>query len=85
MTNDLDARVVQHYQSRGNSESFAGRYHCYNLVYYEHYQYVNDAIAREKEIKGWSRKKKLELIAADNPLFEVLNERILEKWPPDKF
>ena len=47
MTNNLQRRLTEHYQSRGKPETFTGRYYCYNLVYYEWYRYVDNAIIRE--------------------------------------
>jgi len=58
VTNDLKLRLKQHYQNRGTKKSFAGRYYCYKLIYYETYVNINQAIAREKEIKDMSRKKR---------------------------
>jgi putative endonuclease len=72
VTNDLSVRIQQHYENRGNKESFAGRYYCYNLIYYERFQYINDAIAREKEIKKWRREKKEKLISSMNPKWDFL-------------
>ena len=51
VTNDLSQRVIEHYLTRGENKTFAGRCFCYWLVYYEDFQYVDDAIAREKEVK----------------------------------
>lgn len=62
VTNDLKRRVQQHRQNRGNSSTFAGRYFCHKLVYYEMYGEVKQAFAREKEIKNMSRKLKEALI-----------------------
>ncbi len=72
MTNDLNARMAQHFENRGNPETFAGKYYCYNLLYWEGFQYVKQAIAREKEIKGWTREKKAALIATTNPKWQFL-------------
>ena len=47
------------------------------LIYYEVHQYVNNAIAREKELKKWSRKKKEELIAISNPQWLSLNKNFI--------
>ena len=72
ITNDIYTRILQHYQNRGNKKSFAGRYYCYKLIYYERYSDVHIAIEREKEIKDLSREKKLNLIKEVNPGFNTL-------------
>jgi putative endonuclease len=82
MTNDLEQRMIEHYLNRGNQKTFAGKYYCYCLVYWEDFSWVQDAIAREKEIKGWVRRKKLELIKKDNPQLNFLNVGIVSNWPP---
>ncbi|QDK77632.1 GIY-YIG nuclease family protein [Spirosoma sp. KCTC 42546] len=76
MTNDLVRRLQEHYESRGQSEKFAGQYYCYNLVYWEFHKYVRNAIDREKEIKGWRREKKVALIESMNPEWKTLNTEI---------
>ena len=81
VTNSLENRLLEHYLNRGNPKSFAGRFYCYNLLYYEHHQYINNAISREKEIKKFSKKRKRELISTMNPEFNFLNKTIME-WPP---
>jgi putative endonuclease len=58
VTNDLRVRLMQHYENRGTKNSFAGRYYCYKLIYYEYFSDIKQALSREKEIKGWSGKKK---------------------------
>ena len=73
VTNDVRRRIQEHFDNRGNPSTFAGRYFCYNLVYYEAFDQINGAIAREKEIKGWTRAKKNALIEADNPQWLTLN------------
>ena len=80
-TNNLPQRIVEHYLNRGSSKSFAGKYYCSNLLYYEVYQYVYNAMDREKEIKGWTRIKKLNLIKSENPKLKFLNNEIMV-WPP---
>ena len=82
VTNNLEQRIIEHYLNKGNQSSFTGKYYCYFLVYYESHQYINDAIAREKQIKGWSRKKKEQLIESFNPEWKFLNFEIFQKWPP---
>jgi putative endonuclease len=56
-----------------NKRSFAGLYKCIYLLYFEEYQHIHHAIAREKEIKGWSRGKKIDLIKTTNPELTFLN------------
>ncbi len=84
VTNNLVLRIIQHWRNRGMSQSFTGRYFCYNLIYFEEFRYINEAIAREKEIKGWRREKKEELIKTKNPTWEFLNSTVCGSWPPLK-
>lgn len=65
VTNNLFERVQQH--KAGINEGFTKRYHCHKLVYYEEYQYIDEAIAREKQLKKWRRAKKEALIHEFNP------------------
>ena len=73
MTNKLSLRLKQHQENKGDSETFAGRYYCYNLIYYEAYKTALEAIKREKELKKWSRAKKESLINSVNPEWTFLN------------
>ncbi|MEY3248349.1 MAG: hypothetical protein RL742_392 [Bacteroidota bacterium] len=82
ITNDLNRRLAEHYANRGNQNTFAGRYYCNNLVYYEEHLYVETAIHREKEIKSLSRDKKEALIQSFNPEWKFLNTQICGAWPP---
>ena len=68
--NDLLARVEQH--RTGEYDGFTKKYKIQRLVYFERFQYVGNAIAREKELKGWLREKKIALIVAENPTWEDL-------------
>lgn len=77
MTNALEQRLIEHYIDRIERKTFTGKYNCHFLIYYESYRYVNDAIAREKEIKGWLRIKKEALIQNFNPEWKFLNEELL--------
>lgn len=74
MTNNLKVRLNQHKENIiiGN-KTFASKYNLEFLVYYEKYTWVQEAIAREKELKKWRREKKLNLIKEFNPTFEFLN------------
>jgi putative endonuclease len=65
VTNDLVRRVRQH--RNGRSGGFATKYHCCKLVQYEVYRDSYNAIAREKQIKAGSRRRKVELIEQMNP------------------
>jgi putative endonuclease len=84
VTNNLQQRIVEHYQNRGQPQTFCGRYNVYYLLYFESGRYINDAIAREKEIKGWRREKKMQLIATTNAELNFLNKELFGKWPPDE-
>ncbi len=65
VTNDLERRVWQHrHKVLGG---FTAKYDVSRLVWFELHSQVDDAIAREKQIKGWSRGKKLALIEGENP------------------
>ena len=64
VTNDLERRVAEHRAGRGGA--FTARYAIDRLVYIEEHPRAADAIAREKELKGWRREKKLRLVEATN-------------------
>ena len=70
VTGFLRARILQH--KAGATDGFTQRYHITRLVYYETFRYVNNAIARETQIKKWRREKKVALIEASNPAWEDL-------------
>lgn len=77
VTNDLKRRLKEHWEDgQEKRQTFTGRYFCYNLIYYEYFQYIEQAIARETEIKKWSRAKKEALIAQRNPQWLFLNDQI---------
>ena len=71
VTNDLDRRVEQHRSKL--VPGFTSKYNITQLVYWEAYNDVRDAIAREKEIKGWLRKKKIAMIESVNPQWDDLS------------
>lgn len=75
VTNNIQRRIKEHYENRGKFKTFAGRYFCYELIYYESYHFINEAIDREKEIKDLSRASKIELVRTFNP---KLNKIIIE-------
>ena len=70
VTSDLRARIDAH--RREKADGFTARYHLWRLVYAEAFTYVRDAIAREKQLKGWRRSKKIALIEAQNPTWADL-------------
>lgn len=70
VTNDLTRRVNEHKQGLGSG--FTHKYRVTRLVYFEEFAEVRDAIAREKEIKGWRRSRKISLIESRNPTWEDL-------------
>ena len=72
VTGDLFRRVMQH--KRGEIAGFTHRYKINRLVYYQEFQYVNNAIRREKVVKGWLRAKKIALIERENPTWDDLAE-----------
>ncbi len=73
VTNNLELRVKQHKAAR-DPRSFTDRYKIDHLVYFERFQYVEDAIRRETQIKGWLRLKKIALIVQHNPTWRDLSE-----------
>jgi putative endonuclease len=76
VTNDIARRVVEHREGKGGG--FTSRYKVTRLIYVEETSDVVDAIQREKQIKGWDRKKKLDLIATLNPRWDDLGDDLLE-------
>jgi putative endonuclease len=68
VTNKLQRRMIEHRQ--GLVPGFTSRYKIFRLVHCEQFADIRDAIAREKEIKGWRREKKICLIERDNPTWQ---------------
>ena len=73
VTSDLAARIDAH--RRKKADGFTARYHLWRLVYAEAFTYVRDAIAREKQLKGWRRDRKVALIETHNPDWNELTLR----------
>ena len=71
ITNTLDRRTIEH-KWKSNRNSFTSRYNINHLLYFEEYDNPTDAIRREKQLKGWTRKKKIDLIMKVNPGMEDL-------------
>ena len=72
MTNNLVRRVLEH--KNKEIKGFTGKYNVDKLVYSEKYEDVNEAIKREKQLKKWNRKWKLELIESVNPTWYDYSE-----------
>lgn len=70
-TSNLELRVTQH--KCDELDGFSKTYQCHRLVYFEHFQNATTAIAREKQLKGWSRTKKITLIKSANPAWADLS------------
>ena len=68
VTSNLYLRVMQH--KEGTFEGFTADYGCKRLLYFEGYDDIRTAITREKQLKGWRREKKRNLIRAINPEFK---------------
>lgn len=76
MTNNLNERLYFHCNPDANSKHFTTKYKCFFLIYFERFEDVNQAIDREKQLKGWTREKKEMLIKEINPNWEFLNNKI---------
>ena len=74
VTSDLKKRVWQHKEKL--IEGFTKKYHVDKLVYYEVFADIREAIAREKQIKGGSRQKKVDLIQGMNPVWRDLYDEL---------
>ena len=70
VTSDIYIRVQQH--KNGTFEGFSKEHGCIRLLYYEAHESILESIAREKQLKGWRREKKLNLIRTQNPTFKDL-------------
>ena len=89
ITGDIYRRTWEH--ENDVNPGFIRDYKVHRLVYYESFKYVNNAIDREKSIKGWLRRKKIALIEAENPTWEDLSasrfdgKHVLRFAQDDKF
>ena len=76
VTNDLSARLYWHQNPEAISKHFTTKYKCFYLIYFENFKDIESAIKREKQIKGWTRKKKEILISGFNSSWRFLNDEI---------
>ena len=74
VTNELERRANEH--SLGRGSAFARQYNAHKVIYFEAYPDPQSAIAREKQLKNWSRQKKEALIAETNPEWRDLLEEM---------
>lgn len=71
-TNDLERRLIEH--QNGEGANFTRKHLPVELVYYEEFDRIDDAFYREKQVQGWSRKKKEALIKGENNTLHELSE-----------
>jgi putative endonuclease len=76
VTKNLLHRIAQHRQNKAHS--FSSRYKTHRLVYYERFQYINNAIAREKYLKHFTRQEKIALVESTNRTWEDLAAETLQ-------
>lgn len=76
-TNDIIRRTIEH--KYGCGSEFTKKYKLNFLIYYEEYQFVDEAIAREKQLKGWKRDKKVKLIKSVNPKIIDLSDELFKE------
>jgi len=79
MTSNLERRVYEHKNEM--VEGFSKKYRCHRLVYFESFDEVLKAIDREKQLKRWSRTKKIRLIERQNPTWEDLAAELFTMHP----
>jgi putative endonuclease len=72
VTNDLVRRVHEHKQ--GLTRGFTSRYRITRLVYFEEFADIRDAIAREKQVKAWTRARRINLVEGRNPCWRDFAE-----------
>ncbi len=81
VTGGIDYRMERHINGEGSK--FTAKFKLKLLVYYEEFQYINDAIAREKQLKNWHRQWKINLIEENNPNWENLWSGMLKQVQHD--
>jgi len=74
VTSTLEARVWQHINNEGSE--FVKKYKLYDLVYFEHFERITDAIDREKQLKRWHKDWKINLIKSVNPEMKDLKDQL---------
>ena len=74
VTGNIEARVWQQINNEGFE--FVKKYKLYDLMYYEHFENIVDAINREKQLKNWHKEWKINLIKSENPEMKDLKEQL---------
>ena len=82
VTNDLQRRIYEHKNKL--ITGFTRKYNLNKLIYFEHFENINDAIKREKQLKKWNRSWKEELINKENPKWNDLYNEISDRVGDDK-
>ena len=82
VTNSLQRRVLQHKEKR--VPGFTQKYNVTQLVYFQQFTDIRYAIRREKQIEGWLRSKKIDLIETDNPGWEDLAVKLFPPFPKNE-
>jgi putative endonuclease len=77
MTNNLKHRTATHRKQL--SGTYTARYSIHRLIYYEYFRYIQNAIAREKQLKHWTRAQKITLIEQSNPAWEDLYPKLQQQ------
>ena len=74
VTSNLESRIWQHINNEGSA--FVKKYKLYDLIYYEYFERITDAIDREKQLKNWHRGAKINLIQSENPEMKDLKDHL---------
>jgi putative endonuclease len=77
VTSNLKRRLFEH-KNKINPNSFSARYNLSKLIYFEYWPSIDEAIMREKKLKNYSRKRKIEIIQRKNPNWEDLENQLDE-------
>ena len=77
VTNNLSERLYQHKNPEAITKAFTTKYNVFYLVHFELFSDIEQAIAREKQIKGWRREKKDNLINSENPNWFFLDSKFI--------
>jgi len=83
VTNNLRRRILQHKSKR--IPGFTSRYNCDRLVWFANFQYIDQAVATEKKLKGWLRARKIALIEENNSTWQDLSANWYTQEQLEKF